>query len=74
VNPLNLCFDTPLFGGILDDLVHSDRSQLLVPVVRTGTLFKRSSNVERNMQLVLSHPLLHRFKFVRPAEAIELMT
>jgi hypothetical protein len=74
VHPLNLCFDTPLFGGILDDLVHSDRSQLLVPVVRTGTLVKRSANVERNMQLVLSHPLLHRFKFVRPAEAIGLVT
>jgi hypothetical protein len=74
VNPLNLCFGTPLFGGILDDLLHSDQSQLLVPVVRTGTLVKRPANVERNMRLLLSHPLLHRFKFVRPAEAIELVT
>ena len=28
VHPLNLCFDWPLFDGILDDLVHSDRTHL----------------------------------------------
>ena len=74
VHPLNLCFDWPLFDGILDDLVHRDRTHLLVPVVRTGTLAKFPANVERNMRLVLSHPLLHRFRFVRPAEAIGLVT
>ena len=47
VHPLNLCFDWPLFDGILDDLVHRDRTHLLVPVVRTGTLAKFPANVER---------------------------
>jgi hypothetical protein len=72
--PLNLRFERPLFGGILEDLFRSDRNQLLVPVVRTGALVKFPANVERNMRLVLSHPLVHRFRFVRPAEAIELVT
>jgi hypothetical protein len=74
VHLLNLRSDWSLFGSILEDLVHSDQNQLLVPVVRTGALVQNPTNVERNMGLMLSHPLLHRFRFVRPAEAIELVT
>ncbi len=73
---LNLCFDGPQFRVMMNSLLDVRRKSYLAPVVRTdaGIYSTSRANMEQNVNLILLHPLVNRFKFVRPAEAIELLT
>jgi hypothetical protein len=73
---LNLGLDGPAFRELMNGLVNVRRASYLAPVMRTdvGADPRLRGNVEENMECLLSHPLARRFRFVRPADAIELLT
>lgn len=72
---LNLSMDGPLFHAIMNNLLTVWRKRYLAPVVRTDAGIRSTprANMEQNVKFLLSHPLVNRFKCVRPAEAIELI-
>ena len=61
------------FRGSVNRLI--DARSYLAPVVRSDVGVSRllMSRMEENMEFILLHPLIKSFKFVRPAEAIELL-
>ena len=71
---LNLCLEGPLFRLMVNRLLDRPTKSYLAPVARTeiGICPIARANMERNVNFLLSHPLVKRFRFVRPAEAIEL--
>ena len=73
---LNLGFGGKQFRELMDSLLYLRRESHLAPVLRTdvGAHPALRRNMEENMEFILSHPLVNRFKFVRPAGAIELLT
>lgn len=73
---LNLSGNGQLFRGRMNSLLSVWSKSYLAPVVRTDACSDSTSraNMEQNLNFILSHPLVNRFKFVRPAEAIKLLT
>jgi len=73
---LNLSVNGPLFRGMMNSLLSVWNQSYLAPVVRTdvGSDSRARANMEQNLNFMLSHPLVSRFRFVRPAEAIKLLT
>jgi len=73
---LNLGLKRPRFCRYMNSLLDLSDESYLAPVVRTdvGIDPVTRAHMEQNMEFILSHPLVKRFKFVRPAEAIELLT
>lgn len=72
---LNLCLDGPVFQAIVSRLLDRPGKSYLTPVARTdiGVCPVARTNMERNVNFLLSHPLVKHFRFVRPAEAIKLL-
>ena len=72
---LNLCLDGPLFQFMVNRLLDRPAKSYLAPVARTeiGICPIARANLERNVNFLLSHPLVNHFRFVRPAEAIKLL-
>jgi hypothetical protein len=72
---LNLCLDAPLFRVMVGRLLERPAKSYLAPVARTeiGVRPAERANLERNVDFLLSHPLAEHFRFVRPAEAVELL-
>jgi hypothetical protein len=72
---LNLCLDGPLFQLMVNRLLQRPGRPYLAPVARTeiGVCPEARANMGRNVDFLLSHPLVRRFRFVRPAEAIKLL-
>ena len=73
---LNLGLKGSRFREFTNSLLHLRGASYLAPVVRTdvGANPGFMANMEQNLEFIVSHPLVKRFKFVRPAEAIELLT
>lgn len=74
--PLNLCITAPGFSVMMDRLIDVNRKPYLAPVLRTDSCIHPEfrANVEQNLDLILSHPMVSSFQFVRPAEAIRLLS
>jgi hypothetical protein len=74
--PLYFCLDCARFKSITDNLLAVWRKRYLAPVVRSdaGIDLRRRPNMQRNAEFLLSHPLITRFRFVKPGEAVELLT
>ena len=72
---LNLCLEGTLFQLMVNRLLDRPGKSYLAPVARTeiGICPAGRANMERNVDFLLSHPLASHFRFVRPAEAIELL-
>lgn len=64
------------FKQMIDTIIHHRKDGYLAPIIRVDGFSKpkQRSNVERNFQNVLSHPLVDRFRFVSPAAAVELLS
>jgi hypothetical protein len=73
---LNLGVNGPQFRVMMNTLLDVRRASYLAPVVRTDALIHSTSraHMEQNLNFILSYPLINRFEFVRPAEAIKLLT
>jgi hypothetical protein len=73
---LNFGLKRPRFSEFMNSLLDREGEPYLAPVVRTDVGAKPvpMARLEQNMEFILSHPLVKRFQFVRPAEAIELLT
>jgi len=73
---LNLGLKGSRFSRYMNSLLDRGGESYLAPVVRTdvGIDPVPRAHMEQNMEFILSHPLVKCFKFVRPAEAIELLT
>ncbi len=71
-SPLNVAMSSPEFCHLLDDLLTIWRRPYLALVLRTdvGSNPADYSNLERSFEYLLSHPLVHRFAFATPSEAI----
>lgn len=75
--PLDLSVvNGPLFRSMMNSSLSGWSKSYLAPVVRTDACIDSTcrANMEQNLNFILSHPLVNRFKFVRPAEAIKLLT
>ena len=72
---LNLSHDRSQFRNMMHSLLDVRTESYLAPAIKTDALIysPARAHLEQNVNLILSHPLLNRFKFVRPAEAIELL-
>jgi hypothetical protein len=72
---LNLRLEGPLFQLMVNRLLARPGKSYLAPVARTeiGICPADRANMERNVDFLLTHPLVSHFRFVRPAEAIELL-
>lgn len=72
--PMYLNLEMPAFRGMMNRLL-DERNSYLAPVVRSEVAAHTTlkAYLEQNIQVMLSHPLASRFKFVGPAEAIELL-
>lgn len=72
---LNLGLSGPLFQVMVNRLLKRPGNPYLAPVARTdiGTHPIARPNVEQNLNFLLSHPLVNNFRFVGPAEAVELL-
>src|SRR6266516_875118 len=73
---LNLYITAPGFRVMMDRLIDVNRKPYLAPVLRTDSCIhpEFKANVEQNLDLILSHPMVSSFQFVRPAEAIRLLS
>lgn len=73
--PLNFALKRARFAEFMKGALDRDGELYLAPVVRTDAGVKpvAMSRLEQNMAFVLSHPLVKRFQFATPAEAIELL-
>ena len=74
--PLNLGFDPGLFGPMFDRAVSANRRPYAAVTVRSdvGSHEGLMSNVIRNMDAMLNHPLVARFEFVAPSEGLRMLT
>ena len=72
---LNLGHDRSQFRNMMHSLLDVRTESYLAPAIKTDALIypPARAHLEKNVDLILSHPLLNRFKFVRPAEAIQLL-
>lgn len=72
--PMFLGLEMSDFRRIMNRLL-DEMNPYLAPVVRSdvGVHTTQKANLEQNIQLMLSHPMASRFKFVGPAEAIEIL-
>jgi hypothetical protein len=73
---LNLCLDAPLFQFMVNRLLERPSKPYLAPVARTeiGVRLPDRANMELNINFLLTHPLAKNFRFLRPGEAIRLLT
>lgn len=73
---LNLGHDRSQFRAMMNSLLDVRMKSYLAPAIKTDALIysPARAHLERNVDFILSHPLVNRFQFVRPAEAIELLT
>jgi len=76
VNQLNLVSGVPLFRVMMNNLLDVGMKPYLTPVVRShaGIHSTTRAIMEQNLTSILSHPMVNHFKFVKPAEAIGLLT
>ena len=74
--PLNFALKPARFTEFMNGVLERDGEPYLAPVVRTdvGVEPALMARMEDNLQFILSHPLVERFQFVTPAEAIALLT
>src|SRR6267142_4623168 len=70
---LNLSHDRSQFRNMMHSLLEVRTESYLAPAIKTDALIypPARAHLEKNVNLILSHPLLNSFKFVRPAEAIQ---
>jgi len=73
--PLNFALKPARFSEFMKGVLQREGAPYLAPVVRTDVSLKPLSmtRLEDNLEFILSHPLVKRFQFVRPAEAIALL-
>ncbi len=73
---LNLGHDRSQFRAMVHSLLDVRMKSYLAPVIKTDALIypPARAHLDRNVSFLLSHPSISRFKFVGPAEAIELLT
>ena len=72
--PMYLNFAMPTFRRIMNRLL-DEKHAYLSPLVRSEVAARSilKDNLKQNMELMLSHPSVSRFKFAGPAEAIEFL-
>ena len=72
---LNLAYPHPEFSTVLNHLLASKNTCYLAAVVRTdvGAVPELKSNLNRNVQTLISHAQVDRFAFLRPQESMELL-
>jgi hypothetical protein len=75
VRPLNFALKRGRFSQFMNDALARDEAPHLAPVVRTDVGVKpvEMARLQRNLESILSHPLVKRFRLVRPAEAVQLL-
>jgi hypothetical protein len=73
---LNLGHDRSQFRAMMHSLLDVRMKSYLAPAIKTDVLMysPARAHLERNVDFILSHPSVNRFKFVGPAEAIKLLT
>jgi hypothetical protein len=74
--PLYLNLPASTFKLMTNDLLATWRKPFLTPLLRSdaGVSSSWRANMEQNAHFLLSHPLVRRFEFMTPAEAIELLS
>ena len=74
--PLNFALKPARFAQFMNSVLEREGEPHLAAVVRTdvGVQPVSMTHMEQNMKSILSHPLVKRFQFVRPAEAMALLT
>lgn len=74
--PLYLVLDGPAFQAMANNLLGAWRKRYLAPVVRTdaGVNSIYNANMAKNVEFLLSHPLIDRFEFVTPDRAVKLLS
>lgn len=72
---LNFGLDGKRFRELMNSLLHDRCEPYLAPVVRTdvGVHSVLRTHMEENLEFMASHPLVNRFRFVRPADAVKLL-
>jgi hypothetical protein len=68
--------DGPIFQTLVNRLLYRAERPYLTPVARTdvGVCPVARTNMEGNVNFLLSHPLVSRFRFVTPGEAVQLLS
>jgi peptidoglycan/xylan/chitin deacetylase (PgdA/CDA1 family) len=74
--PLFLNLERPRFELMVNSLLAVWTKPFLAPVLRSDAAgkVKCKANMRDNVEFLLTHPLASRFRFVRPHEAIELLS
>ena len=75
VRPLDFALKRARFSQFMNDVLARDEAPYLAPVLRTDVGIKpvEMKRLQQNLESFLSHPLARRFRFVRPAQALELL-
>jgi hypothetical protein len=73
---LNLGHDRSQFRNMINSLLDVRMKSYLAPAIKTDALIYPPSraHLDRNVEFILSHPHVSSFEFVRPDEAIKLLT
>ena len=73
---LNLGHDRSQFRNMMNSLLDVRMKTYLAPAIKTDAVIysPARAHLERNVNFILSHPRVSRFEFVRPDEAIKLLT
>jgi hypothetical protein len=72
---LNLSHHHAQFRNMMDSLLNVRLKSYLAPAIKTDALIypPARAHLERNVEFLLSHPSLRHFRFVTPAEAIDIL-
>lgn len=75
VRPLDFALKRARFSQFMNDVLARDEAPYLAAVLRTDVGIKpvEMKRLQQNLESILSHPLVRRFRFVRPAQALELL-
>ena len=71
--PLNPAIAQHEFNSILNCLLSSEAISYIAPVVRTDAAIKNGPKLKQNMETMLTHRHVSRFRFVKPNEALQLL-
>lgn len=73
---LNLSHDRSQFSAMMKSLLDVRMNSYLAPAIKSDAVLypPAKAHLDQNVRFILSHPSVNRFKFVGPAEAIELLT